>query len=302
MGLSRLRAGLRRRVLRPAALRVSCAIRLRQNRDREFRPIFVAGAMGSGTSLTAVLLGQTFECGALINESARQISKRSPLWVDRTETYGTVKRYREAIEPRASWTPTLVRRELLRLYRSFADEPGDVVVDKGPNTNLTRARLLVEAFPDGRFVFVFRDPVSNIEGFRRKWANFGNDPLERSIEFYREIHETFLDWVDANGVELQVVEYERFVEAPDAALRRIGEAYRLRQATRPRRLEDRASAPGGRGIRNVNASRVGIVTDATKRSYEGMSPEEVQEIRRALGPLHERMRRAAALRDGHALD
>lgn len=281
--------------MRPAVERVSCAVRLRRNRQRDFRPVFVAGAMGSGTSLTAVLLGQTFACGALINESARQISKRSPLFVDRTENYGTVKRYREAITPDARLTPELVRSELLTLYRSYADGPGDVAIDKGPNTNMTRAALLTKAFPDGRFVFVFRDPVSNIEGFRRKWANFGNDPLARSVDFYREIHEEFLDFAEVSGIPLEVVEYERLVEAPEAVLRCLGESLSLQPATKARKLEDKSKAPGGRGIRNVQGSRVSVVRGATKESYEGMSVEDVELIRRELGPLHNRMQRAAAL-------
>ena len=292
-GLARLRAGLRRRVVRPAAERVARAVRRRRNRDREFRPVFVAGAMGSGTSLTAVLLGQTFACGALVNESARQISRRSPLFVDRTEHYGTVKAYREAIAPKG-FTSALVRSELLALYRSLADRPGGIVIDKGPNTNMTRAPLLVEAFPDGRFVFVFRDPVANIEGFRRKWSNFGNDPLEASIGFYREIHEGFLDWAEACGVVLAAVEYERLVGAPEPVLARLGEALGLSPATQERRLEDKGNAPGGRGIRNVHGNRVEIVADATQKSYAGMSPRDVDAIRRALGPLHERMQREAA--------
>lgn len=294
VGLSRVRLGLHRRVVGPAAERVACAVRLRRNRAREFRPVFVAGAIGSGTSLTAVLLGQTFACAALINESARQISKRSPLYVDRTDRHGSVQRYRDAIAPGAGWTPELVRRELLQLYRSHADGEGEVVIDKGPNTNMTRADLLADAFPSGRFVFVFRDPVSNVEGFRRKWAIFRNEPLARSIEFYRDVHEAFLDWAEARGVELLAVEYERLVEVPEAVLGLLGEALSLREATRTRKLEDKGNAPGERGIRNVSGSRVGVVKEATKKSYENMNAADVEVIRRELGPLHERMQRTAA--------
>lgn len=256
--------------------------------------MFVAGAMGSGTSLTALLLGQSFDCAALIPESARQIRSSSPLHVDRTETYGTVERYRAAIAPDPGWTAELVRSELLSLYRGHADRPGDVVIDKGPNTNMTRAALLAAAFPDARFVFVFRDPVANVEGMRRKWRNFGDDPLDRSIAFYRELHEDFLAWADRGGASLEVVEYERLVEDPGAAVARLGGALGLVRAAVPRRLEDSDDGPDGRGIRHVRGSRIDVVRGATEGAYARSSASDVDAIRAATAPLYDRMRRLAA--------
>ena len=50
-----------------------------------------------------------------------------------------------------------------------------------------------ECFPDARFLLVVRDPVANVEGFRRKWPTFGRAPLSDSIGFYRRTHERFLE-------------------------------------------------------------------------------------------------------------
>ena len=66
-----------------ATERVRDAVRSRRNADREFRPIFVAGAIGSGTSLLAISLAQRFQVAGIATESARQIDPGSILWVDR---------------------------------------------------------------------------------------------------------------------------------------------------------------------------------------------------------------------------
>jgi len=73
----RLRARLDRRVLEPLRERTVRPFRRRLNAAREFDPVFVAGAMGSGTSLLALSLGQSFETACVIYESARGISPRS---------------------------------------------------------------------------------------------------------------------------------------------------------------------------------------------------------------------------------
>ena len=153
-----------------ATERVRDAVRSRRNAEREFRPIFVAGAIGSGTSLLAISLAQRFQVAGIATESARQIDPGSILWVDRVYRYPTIRAYTDVLHPRPDWTPARVREDLLALYRAKAEhDSAEAFVDKGPNVNLVRARLLLEAFPSAHFLLIFRDPVANVEGFRRKW-------------------------------------------------------------------------------------------------------------------------------------
>lgn len=286
-------ARLRRRYLDdPLARNVVEPYRRWRNSGREFRPIFIAGAMGSGTTLLALALGQRYECAGVVTESALQIAPGSFLRMGLVATYPSVAAYRDAILPRAGWSSSEGRAQLLELYRAHAVRDAVAIVDKGPNTNLVRARFLQECFPEGRFALIFRDPVANVEGFRRKWSTFGRDSLGASIEFYREIHERFLDAAPALREPPIMIEYERLVERHDRTLAALAAALGLEPARSGLRLEARENEPG-QGIRNVRAGRIEVVADANERAYRGARSDDVSRIREALGSLHARMRALA---------
>jgi hypothetical protein len=288
----RLRRRFRRRVIAPLEERVGAALRRRRNAHREFRPLFVTGAMGSGTTLLAFSLGQRFDVACVVPESAHQVDRGSFLHVAGVDDFPSVGAYEAAIQPRPGWSPAAGRADLLALYRGFASGPSDRPVDKGPNTNLVRAAFLAECFPEGHFLCVFRDPVANVEGFRRKWRTFGRDPLEESIRFYAAIHERFLAESPAFGDRVTWIEYERLVERPDALLDLLAARLGLAPARRPRRLPRRGNVPG-QGIRNVARSRIGVVRDANDEALARLAPAEAARIRAALEPLCLRMRALA---------
>lgn len=262
------------------------------NRHRDFDPVLVAGAMGSGTSLTALMIAKHLDCAGVVTESARQIARQSFLWMDKTESYAPIRAYEAAIGIHPEWSVDEGRNRILDMYRANAIRPGQTIVDKGPNTNLSRAEYLLACFPTARFLLVFRDPASNIEGFRRKWSSFGEDTIDENIRFYRELHERFLAFCDARAIPLVVIEYERFIENPDAALTRIGEYLRLPRTTTELELEERPES-GTRGIRNVRDGEIRIVDGATTDSISKLSAEEVARIRAELGPLHHEMQKRA---------
>ena len=166
------------------------------------------------------------------------------------------------------------------------------MIDKGPNANLVRAQFLAECFPSAPFVLIFRDPVVNIEGFRRKWPTFGEDSLEANIRFYSEIHESFLALAPTLGDRLIAVDYDRLVERYDDTLNGIGERLGLRTAVRQRWLPTRENTPG-KGLRNVSASRIEVVKNSSEAAYERLEPGIGDTIRAALAPLHERLRELA---------
>jgi hypothetical protein len=288
----RMRRRLRRRVWAPFDAQVLGAIRGRRNARREFTPVFVTGAMGSGTTLVALSLSQSFDFACVVTESAREVAARSPLHVPALEAFESVDAYRRAIVASGGASGEQARRDLLTLYRRSASHPGRFALDKGPNTHLVRAPLLARAFPDAHFVLVFRDPVVNVEGFRRKWPTFGRDPLEASIAFYAAIHEAFLAAAPALGPRVIAVEYEALVADYEAQLARVARRIGLAPATRPRALPERGNYRG-QGIRNVANGQIQLVTDANQAAYRGIAPDEAAAIRARLGPLHARLRELA---------
>lgn len=271
--------------------------RRRRNAGRTYRPIFVSGAIGSGTSLLAASLGQRFAVAGVALESAREISPRSCLWIDRVNTFDSIRDYEAVLAPRPDWSVEAAREDLLALYRSKADPPADSsvdsFVDKGPNTNLVRAGFLREVFPDGRFVLIFRDPVANIEGFRRKWLTFKHDTLDESVRFYRVIHERFLEQAAEFPEQCIAVEYEALVARYEEALSKLASALEIAPAAAVRPVAAR-DVGKGRGLRGVEGGRIRVVKDANERSYSTLDEAEIARIREALGPLCERLRAAAA--------
>ncbi len=275
--------------------RLQQAGRRRRNAGRLFRPIFVAGAIGSGTSLLAASLGQRFAVAGVALESARDISPSSCLWIDRVLHFDSIRAYEDKLAPQADWSVAQAREDLLDLYRSRAagDPDAEAFIDKGPNTNLVRASFLAEAFPDAHFVLIFRDPVVNIEGFRRKWLTFGNDRLEESLRFWAAIHERFLEQAESFPDRCISLEYEALVERYEEVLAGLAARLGVEPSARQRPVAAR-DVGDGRGLRGVEGGRIKIVGDASARAYARLEEQEIDRIRERLGPLHERLRASAA--------
>jgi hypothetical protein len=262
------------------------------NARRSFRPLFVAGASGSGTSYLAVSLGQRFACAGVAYEADIEIDEGSFLHVPALDSFASVAEYQRHMTPAADWSVDQARADLQGLFRSLCDGPGDRVVSKAPDSNQLRAAFLDRCFPDAQWVLVFRDPVANVEGFRRKWKVFGEDRLEEAIRFWREIHERFLEAASGWGDRVIAIEYEALVESPDASFAEIGSRLGLDPAPRRRRLASRPDAEGMLGLRNVKGGEIQVVTDSNRRARERLDPADAEAIERALDPVRERLRAA----------
>ena len=275
--------------------RVQEAGRRRLNAGRGFRPIFVAGAIGSGTSLLAASLGQRFAVAGVALESARDVVPSSCLWIDRVNSFDSISAYEEKLAPQSDWSVAQAREDLLDLYRSkAARDPGvETFVDKGPNTNLVRARFLADTFPDSHFVLIFRDPVANIEGFRRKWLTFGDDRLEESVRFWAAIHESFLEQAESFPDRWISVEYEALVERYEEVLAGLAAGLGIQPSERRRPVAAR-DVGMGRGLRGAEGGRIQVVRDANARSYATLEDDDIARIREPLGPLHARLRARAS--------
>jgi len=282
---------MRAQVAAPFERHVRAPIRRLRNGRRQYRPIFVTGAAGSGTSLVASSMAQAFECAGFVYELDSQVSTRSFLSVPDPDTFSSVAAYERCMLPNGSWSVEAGRRDLLDLFRSYGSGPGQAMVAKGPDIVLVRAAFLMECFPDARFVLVFRDPVVNLEGWRRKWRVFGDDTMEECIRLYAAMHESFLRFSKGRDGAVLGVPYEEFVGNPDEMQAAIGERLGLAPARCRRALATKPDV-AGMGIRNVRNNRIGVVTDANQQAYERIGPEAAEEIRRGLGDLQARLRAA----------
>lgn len=270
---------------------------LRRALDSDFRPIYLAGVAGSGTTLSSSLLDQHFKVAAALHESAREAETTSPLYMHNIEWHDSVPQYYRHLFFNAHVTAGDVRRCSLRLYRESARYPklSNVVIDKAPNSHLVRMSTLHAAFPDSRVLLVFRDPVANIEGLRRKWPKlFGVASIRDVCDFWEKLHRQFE--ADVAGFERFVrwYEYEALVANPDAWLEETAGFCELERRKEPRRYKDRSNEPG-KGLRNVSEGVIEVDRDAAAGKPGTLSPVEVEEIRSRLSGPHARLRARAGV-------
>jgi hypothetical protein len=286
--LSRIRGRLGRHFVEPIRRR-RCA---RANADRILDPIFVSGAMGSGTTVLGLELGQRFETSGFVDESCLIARKHSLLHLEPVASHDRIRSFQESLFPRADWRIEVGRKQMLALYREQADHASGPIIDKAANAHLCRIDFLSRCFPDAPILVIFRDPAANIEGFRRKWPTFQRDSLVESIGFYRTIYEAFLDqrakWTGKN----LLLSYESLTSDPDASFGVIRDALDLVPTTGARDISSRANV-SGQGLRNVGRDGIQIVADANERALADIGREDVESIRMALADLHSRLLRVA---------
>lgn len=250
--------------------------------------------MGSGTTLLSFELGQNFEVAGVVEESALQVSPRSFLRVPPIAKHDSIASYLGSLERDAAWDIESARNDLQSLYRAHAVRAGSIVIDKGPNASLMRSEFFWACYPEAWTIMIFRDPVANIEGFRRKWRLFGSSDLTESIRFYRTLHECFLDSMDRReGRRVLMLSYESLVSALPEALTVIHERVGLSRASSRPSLHSRPNVPG-QGIRNVHDDQIDVVPDANAAAYRNLPEHEIDWIREELGPLYARMMERSA--------
>lgn len=290
---SRIAARVRRHLREP----LEGWLRRRENAGRTYQPLFISGAMGSGTTLVAFEIGHRFDVAGVVEESALQVSRSSFMRAGLVADFDSTERYLASLYPSEGWSESEAIEALQRMYRTYADRGGLVIVDKGPNANLVRAAFLARCFPESRFLLVFRDPVVTIEGFRRKWPLFASEPLEASIAFFESAYQAFLDQTIGLGDRVVAISYEGLVVDRERTMRQVGERVGLDSSGSERHLAERPNVPG-QGIRNVIGNSIGIVRDANRKAYSRMDDADVARIKDALGPIHDRLERMAINRFG----
>ena len=260
---------------------------LRRLVDRDFQPLFICGAAGSGTTLLSALLDQTYENGLALRESARHPQAHRLLFFEKALEYPTLDEYIEDLFLPARVSAGRVRHAVLTLYRRAADYPkaSAVVLDKAPNAHLVRLGALLAAFPEAQAIVLARDPVEVVEGMRRKWPQpFGAAGLEALCDFWNLMHHKALQ--DTESLEnVLVVGYGQLVQQPETVTAAIATWAGLTARQQPKPLRDRKAKPG-KGLRNVVAGEIQVVADAGAAARQNLNQAERQLIRERTGAVY----------------
>jgi hypothetical protein len=210
--------------------------------------------------------------------------------------FDSMDEYVAGIRPSPGWTVEEGRRDLLALYRSHASRPGEAIIDKGPNTNLLRADFLARCFPEAAWLVIYRDPVSTVEGFRRKWPLFGHESAEANARFWADAYQCCLAQLDALGRRVTIVDYSSLAAGMDEVFAKLGRELGLEPATGRRRLRSVVNIEGF-GIRNVSHSRIGVVGDADARSLARVCDEDARVIRGVSDSVRSALEQRSSTRD-----
>lgn len=282
-----------RKTLRQA---ITGTLRERLLSKAKYRPIFICGISGSGTSLLANLLDERFLTCGVANESALNVPD-DHVRMGPADSYNSLAEYAKALKAIKDYPSNFVRDCYTRLYRSHtrASRKSNAIIDKAPNAHLMRAAKMAEAFTDGYFVFVFRDPVDQIEGLRRKWTLFRDAEISDLCLFVKDCHDTFLTDSAAFPDRRAIISYEDFLVHHDQMLDWIRHDAGLitRRKERKRGLRNRPNVPG-KGLRNVVNGKIVIDSQSfSKPPSNALSDAETGTIRELMSDHHKDMRRMA---------
>jgi Sulfotransferase family len=194
-------------------------------------PLFVVSMWRSGSSLLYALLnkhpqvGLMYEADLLLLRSAFLKPGRSCDWAQRWEFWNkaftrhglNVQDFTEGI--------TDFPKAFAAVHNDFARRKGATIWgDKSPNY-YDRLQEMAEAFPDARFIIVWRDPAGTANSILRA-AQTGNSYFRRpgstlrgliGYEVYKQQH----DWLVAHGRAVYDVSYEDLVGDTPAVMQEV---------------------------------------------------------------------------------
>jgi len=255
--------------------------------DNDFQPLFICGVAGSGTTLMSSLLDQRFENSAAFHESALRFPVGASLRMESVGHYGRLDRYAEAMYLSSDSPRQGLRDEMLSLYRNRCTFPkrSNIVIDKAPNVHLVRAAQLQAAFPNARFILIFRDPRANLEGLRRKWSVFREADLESLCAFWEQMHRTFVDQTRRFDSSVRGISFERLIQDPDGELTELATWCALTLRPHPKTYADRPNDPG-KGLRGVVGGAIRVDPSAARAPKTGLTDEQRDQVDRRLSPLY----------------
>jgi hypothetical protein len=116
-----------------------------------------------------------------------------------------------------------VREELrataMRLYEAASPPGTRMFVDKTPAYHVI-ADVLPEVFPDGRFIYLWRNPLSVVASVLGTWGGRGFAPHRFRVDLFQAV-ENLMRGYEQSGDRAIGVRYEDLVGSDDAAWRRL---------------------------------------------------------------------------------
>jgi hypothetical protein len=260
------------------------------NHDRNFTPVFICGASGSGTSLLGAMLDQQYEVAGYARESVRNVPPSSLLFVRATYEYSSLNDYLAALRFPSNLRIDALREECYKLFRRNVRHPkrNSFLLDKAPNAHLLRSAPLAQAFPSARFILIVRNPITTIEGFRRKWALFQTASIRDLSEFWVSMHASFLNDSSPFASQVFTIDFSELVAEAGGRFEELAAWVGLQKRSAKLRYQDEANKPG-RGLRNVVGGEVRLDQKAEADSLARISPEEQQQIKELTWPTYEKI-------------
>lgn len=258
--------------------------------DTDYYPIFVCGVAGCGNTLLSSLFEQNYVIAGFANESAKRMPCDSPFKIYPSHTYTDVDSFIKSMSHMNDISETVARRYILNYYRKHTSLPkkSNIIIDKAPNVHMVRTRQLRKAFPQSKFVLVFRNPLSHIEGLRRKWPLFAGSNLEEVCKFWEKLHILFLKNTKSFTSDVIGVSYETLVKNTDDTLEKLSQFTGLQRRQKLKSLHDKPNIPGV-ALRNVSDGKVHIVKNANRYSIDRLARTDYDYISQTLTPLYEQM-------------
>lgn len=262
-------------------------------------PLFICGAMGSGTTLITRLIDQHFHVAGVANETALQIPRSSPLHIKKSHRYRSLQEMTRSLFLPEDVDPITLRVDLLdyyrRVQRSNQDDGNEVViVDKAPNAHLVRTSGLKAAFPQGKFLFIFRNPMSAVEGLRRKWAICSEAPFEHVTRFWVLMHESFERDTAFFRNNVVPIPYESLTADPDRVLDVLADRVPLRPRAILKGATNRPNQEGF-GLRNVSGGQIKVIKGVSQAAGDRLDPRHRELIEEIAMPTYQRLMRNFSL-------
>ena len=180
--------------------------------------------------------------------------------------------------------------QLIRLYRGNLPlrKRTNVVIDKGANSHLVRAKRFRAVFPQSKFILIFRDPLYNIEGLRRKWRLFQEADIEELCDFYESIHKAFIEDIKSFSHDVKIISLEQLIQDTDHILQEVASFCNLQVRKQPKTYDDKPDNPG-KGYRNVINGKLSVSKDHLQTDNFFLTEEESNYVRNRLNPIYKKL-------------
>lgn len=166
------------------------------------------------------------------------------------------------------YTPETYRAELAALSASMLDKYAEATkpeathwVDKTPHYTLI-CESLVEAFEDAKFVFLFRNPVYQIDSLTQRGlvksellSDYEGSAVEAGAKFWTEAVKAMSSAYMMAPERSHIVGYEELCADPETNIRGITEFLGLQYEPRMLSYADQAHSPGLEGAKAFEFSR-----------------------------------------------